>query len=96
MYTICFKGLISKKRAAYRTIAFIAKNKKYAFYSEDCQKYLNKLESEIANACEDVIHYLQNFSLKKATSVDGRVYVLKTIGDMFRYIAECSTKDRHQ
>jgi len=95
MYTICFKGLISKKRAAYWTIKFIGENKKYGFYKEDCDKYMNWIENEIANSCEDVIHYLQNFSLKKVTAVENWVYVLKTIGDMFWYIAECSTKDWH-
>lgn len=74
---------------------FISKNKKYEFYQEDCLKYLTRLENEITYICEDIIHYLLNFSLKKANSVENWVYVLKTIGDMYWYIAESSEKDRH-
>lgn len=95
LYTICFKGVVSKWWAAYKTVKFLAENWKYDFYKEDCLKYLSKLEGEISTICEDVVHFLLNYSLKKVTSVENRVYVLKTIGDMYRYIAESSVKDRH-
>jgi len=32
IFTVCFKGVLSSKRAAYRTVKFISENKKYNFY----------------------------------------------------------------
>ncbi|XP_067665945.1 14-3-3 protein beta/alpha-like isoform X2 [Haliotis asinina] len=61
---------------------------------ELAQEYMDVLEKEITNICEDLLTLLDKYLLETATSPDTRVLLLKLKGDYPRYIAEITTGEK--
>ena len=94
LLSVGFKNLIGGRRAAYRTVAAIEQNSKYAQYSEDCSNYKKKIESELVEQCEKIIRIVNDNCTAKAGDDESKAFYLKMIGDYYRYMAECVTGDK--
>ena len=95
LLSVGFKNLIGSRRAAWRTVSAIEQNKKYEQYSDNCKEYKTKIETELADLCEDIIKAVQDFSIPKTgDNSESKTFYLKMIGDYYRYIAECVQGDK--
>ena len=94
LLSVGFKNLISGRRAAYRTVAAIEQNGKYAQFSEDCSQYKKKIEAELVTQCEKIIGIVNSNCLAKSGDDESKAFYLKMIGDYYRYMAESVTGDK--
>ena len=96
LLSVGFKNLIGGGRSAFRTVAAIEQNSKYAQYSEDCAQYKKKIEAELTKKCQRVINIVKDICLTKAGDDESKAFYLKMIGDYYRYMAESVTGDKLQ
>lgn len=91
LLSIAYKNNISLRRTAIRTLmAYELKEKKKenSPYLAFIVEYKTKVEKELIELCERIVHNINEYLLKKATDVEAKIFYNKMIGDYFRYIAE--------
>lgn len=97
LISAAYKNCVSTRRSAWRSVYGIelkekANNSKFLYLVTDLKKLL---ERELTEWCERMLKLIDNYLLKKAGSVESKVFYLKTKGDYYRYIAEFSSGDNH-
>ena len=97
LLSAAYKNCVSSRRSAWRSIYGIELKEK-----NNNSKYINlvselkvTLEKELSDLCDRMLKLIDNFLLRKATSVESKVFYLKMKGDYFRYLAEFTSGDKH-
>ena len=97
LLSVAFKNCVSSRRSAWRSVYAIEVKEK-----SSGSKFLHLvtdlkllLEKELSEWCERMLRLIDNYLLKKANSVESKVFYLKMKGDYYRYIAEFSSGDAH-
>ena len=94
LLSVAFKSLISSKRTAWRTIAAIEQNPKYAKYGDSLGKYKKQIETALYADCEKIISIVRTKVLTKPADDESKVFFEKMVGDYYRYIAETAQGDK--
>ncbi|KAF0720216.1 Aste57867_485 [Aphanomyces stellatus] len=97
LLVVAYKNEVGPRRAAWRVLHSI---QTHVSESDDhrlktIQLYRHKIESEIADLCDDVLVTIDKHLLPKATTSDAQAYYHKMKGDYYRYWAEIQTGDAH-
>lgn len=94
--SVAFKNVVGTRRAAWRVISLIERkeNKKGAQQNaEKAKNYKQMIEGELTEVCEKILDLLDGTLLPKCKSDEGKVFLHKTKGDYYRYIAEFASGD---
>lgn len=93
-----FKNCVSARRSAWRSIFGIevkekTNQSKFLGLVTDLKQILEK---ELDEFCYKMLHLIDNYLLKKASSDEAKVFYLKMKGDYFRYIAEYTSSEKNK
>ena len=97
LLSAAYKNCVSSRRSAWRSIYGIELKEKNnnSKYLNLVSELKNNLEKELYDLCERMLKLIDNFLLRKATSVESKVFYLKMKGDYYRYLAEFTSGDKH-
>merc|ERR1712070_809276 len=93
LLSVAYKNTIGARRASWRIISSIEQkeeNKGNEQHVGRIRDYRNKVESELANICNDVLTVLDRHLVPSSTSGESKVFYYKMKGDYQRYLAEFS------
>lgn len=90
LLSVAYKNVIGQRRASWRILNSDTNTTKSNEAEEAVlQKYLEQIEAELKEVCEEILGLLVNVLLKQHTEEDeARVFYLKMTGDYYRYNAE--------
>ena len=94
LLSVGFKNLIGSQRGAIRTISAIEQNPKYTKYGDSLQSYKTKIETELYNACMEIVNIVKNHCIDLAAEDESKAFFQKMIGDYYRYVAESASGER--
>ncbi|KAL1917166.1 uncharacterized protein VTP21DRAFT_4822 [Calcarisporiella thermophila] len=95
LLSVAYKNVIGARRASWRIISSILQkeeSKGNEGHVVMIKKYLEKVESELASICKDILEVLDKHLIGKATSDESKVFYNKMKGDYYRYLAEFATE----
>jgi 14-3-3 protein epsilon len=97
LLSAAYKNCVSSRRSAWRSIFGIeikekSNNSKFLHLVTDLK---NLLEKELIDLCDRMLKLIDNPLLKKANNAESKVFFLKMKGDYYRYLAECTSGDKH-
>merc|ERR1711939_331922 len=94
LLSVAYKNTIGARRASWRIISSIEQkeeNKGNEQHVARIRDYRNKVETELANICNDVLTVLDRHLVPSSTTGESKVFYYKMKGDYQRYLAEFST-----
>jgi len=99
LLSVAYKNIVGAKRSSWRVISSI--EQKSTDKEDLAREYRLKIEAELNEVCQDVLHLLDEYLVQKAVDKKGdgpdfaeaAVFFLKMKGDYYRYLAEVATKD---
>ncbi|MBW0547348.1 hypothetical protein O181_087063, partial [Austropuccinia psidii MF-1] len=97
LLSVAYKNVIGARRASWRIVSSI-EQKEEAKGNEaqitQIKAYRDKIETELAKICEDILEVLDSHLIKSAESGESKVFYHKMKGDYYRYLAEFATGDK--
>lgn len=97
LLSVAYKNVVGARRSSWRVISSIEQKSDSADKKQNMAKcYKQKVEKELQDICNDVLELLDKFLIKKATSIESKVFYLKMKGDYYRYLAEVACGDQKQ
>lgn len=95
--SVAYKNSVGTRRAAWRTISAIKDKEEHkgSKHLDLINWYRQKIELELNQLCEDVIHLLKKTLIPNATMApDAKVFYMKMLGDYYRYLCEFNSSDK--
>jgi len=99
LLSVAYKNVIGSRRAAWRIISSIEQkeeNKGNEHHVTRIREYKVKIETELANICNDVLGLLDQHLIPTASSFESKVFFYKMKGDYNRYLAEFQTPENRK
>eukprot|EP01098_Paradermamoeba_levis_P008493 TRINITY_DN3519_c0_g1_i1.p1 TRINITY_DN3519_c0_g1~~TRINITY_DN3519_c0_g1_i1.p1 ORF type:complete len:162 (+),score=29.79 TRINITY_DN3519_c0_g1_i1:114-599(+) len=100
LFCCAYKGLLSKKRQAWRIIA--AKEKKEESREQKqvvllriLKDYRLKIEKEVHNVCSEVFNLLDEYLIPPCKTPESKIFYYQMKGDYNRYVAEFTSGKEH-
>ncbi|XP_043235383.1 14-3-3 protein zeta-like isoform X2 [Amphibalanus amphitrite] len=94
LLSVAYKNVVGARRSSWRVISSIEQKTEGSEKKQQMAKeYREKVEKELREICNDVLHLLDKFLIPKASVAESQVFYLKMKGDYFRYLAEVATGD---
>jgi len=96
LLSVAYKNVVGARRASWRIISSIEQkeeSKGNATQVTKIRNYRNKVETELADICNDVLNVLDKYLIPSAQSNEAKVFYYKMKGDYFRYLAEFKPVD---
>uniref|UniRef100_A0A914P717 14-3-3 domain-containing protein n=1 Tax=Panagrolaimus davidi TaxID=227884 RepID=A0A914P717_9BILA len=85
---------VGARRSSWRVISSIEQKSEGSEKKQQIVKeYREKVERELREICNDVLHHLDKYLIPKAGNSESKVFYLKMKGDYYRYLAEVATGD---
>ncbi|KAG8688817.1 14-3-3 protein [Ceratobasidium sp. 423] len=99
LLSVAYKNVIGARRASWRIVSSI--EQKEESKGNDAQVtmikgYREKIETELAKICEDILDVLDKHLIPSAASGESKVFYHKMMGDYHRYLAEFATGDKRK
>jgi len=97
LLSVAYKNVVGSRRASWRIISSIEQKEKAKDNSSHVSQirgYCEKVEHELEEICNDVLHVLDNHLIKAATNAESKVFYNKMKGDYYRYLAEFSSEEK--
>ncbi|TMW63997.1 hypothetical protein Poli38472_014702 [Pythium oligandrum] len=92
LVSVAYKNIVGMRRASWRVLCSIEKAATHN--RPDLVKQLReKVESELAASCNEVIEMTDKSLVPKATNAESKIFYLKMKGDYARYLAEFQSED---
>ncbi|KAF1886109.1 hypothetical protein Lal_00045338 [Lupinus albus] len=91
LLSVGYKNVIGARRASWRILSSIEQKeetKGNEVNAKRIKEYRNKVESELANICNDVMKVIDEHLIPSATAGESTVFYYKMKGDYYRYLAE--------
>jgi len=90
LLSVAYKNVIGSRRAAWRIVHSIQQKEvtKESDKIPIIQTFLDNIEKELVEICNDVCSVLDKFLIPAASNGDAKVFYHKMKGDYFRYLAE--------
>jgi 14-3-3 protein epsilon len=99
LLSVAYKNSVGTRRAAWRTISAIKDKEEHkgSKHLDLINWYRQKIELELNQLCEDVIHLLKKTLIPNATMApDAKVFYMKMLGDYYRYLCEFNSSDKRK
>ncbi|KAL5493782.1 hypothetical protein EMCRGX_G015008 [Ephydatia muelleri] len=92
LLSVAYKNVVGSRRSAWRIISSIEQKTERSDGQDQklilVREYRGKVENELKDICDDVLHLLDEYLVPKADEVEQKVFYLKMKGDYYRYLAE--------
>eukprot|EP00760_Papus_ankaliazontas_P036162 PhM_4_TR822/c0_g1_i1/m.4823/K06630/YWHAE; 14-3-3 protein epsilon len=91
LLSVAYKNVIGTRRASWRIVHSIEakeKQRQNESHVASIQKYRLRIESEVAEICNDIVALLEKNLIPAAVDTECKVFLLKMKGDYHRYHAE--------
>ncbi|KAG8889625.1 14-3-3 protein [Tulasnella sp. 332] len=99
LLSVAWKDVVGTRRASMRTIS-IAEQREGSngdgYKTSMIKGYREKIYSELAKICEDMLEMLDQRLIPSAASGENQVFYHKMKGDCYRYLAEFATGDKRK
>ncbi|OBZ70211.1 protein 14-3-3 [Grifola frondosa] len=99
LLSVAYKNVIGARRASWRIVSSIEQkeeSKGNEVQVSMIKGYREKIESELAKICEDILDVLDKHLIPSAASGESKVFYHKMMGDYHRYLAEFATGDKRK
>ncbi|PKI42766.1 hypothetical protein CRG98_036894 [Punica granatum] len=96
LLSVGYKNVIGARRASWRILSSIEQkeeSKGNEINAKRIKEYRQKVESELANICGDIMKVLDEHLIPSATAGESKVFYNKMKGDYYRYLAEFKAGD---
>jgi len=97
LLSVAYKNVIGARRASWRIVSSIEQKEESKGNEAQVSMikgYREKIESELAKICEDILAVLDEHLIKNAASGESKVFYHKMKGDYHRYLAEFATGEK--
>lgn len=96
LLSVAYKNVIGARRASWRIVSSIEQKEEGTTGNQvDLIKaYRQKLESELAGICQDILDILSKNLIPIAKAEESKVFYFKMKGDYLRYLAEFADGDK--
>ncbi|KAL1958413.1 hypothetical protein VTO42DRAFT_4514 [Malbranchea cinnamomea] len=99
LLSVAYKNVIGARRASWRIVTSI--EQKEESKGNDAQvalikEYRQKIESELAKICDDILEVLDKHLIPSAQTGESKVFYHKMKGDYHRYLAEFALGERRK
>jgi len=99
LLSVAYKNVIGARRASWRIVSSIEQKEESKGNEAQVSMikgYREKIESELAKICEDILDVLDKHLIPSAASGESKVFYHKMKGDYHRYLAEFATGDKRK
>ena len=99
LLSVAYKNVIGARRASWRIVSSIEQKEESKGNESQVNMikvYREKIESELAQICEDILKVLDTHLIPSAASGESKVFYHKMKGDYHRYLAEFATGDKRK
>ncbi|KAG8925755.1 14-3-3 protein [Tulasnella sp. 418] len=99
LLSVAYKNVIGARRASWRIVSSIEQKEESKGNETQVtmiKGYREKIESELAKICEDILQVLDQHLIPSAASGESKVFYHKMKGDYHRYLAEFATGDKRK
>jgi 14-3-3 protein epsilon len=99
LLSVAYKNVVGGHRASWRVLASKEQSEKArgaAHREKLVRDYKRKVETEIVDACEDVLGLIEHTLMPRASTGESRVFWWKLKGDYHRYCAEVTDAGGHR
>ncbi|KAG0697314.1 14-3-3 protein [Suillus ampliporus] len=99
LLSVAYKNVIGARRASWRIVSSIEQKEESKGNEAQVamiKGYREKIESELAKICEDILDVLDKHLIPSAASGESKVFYHKMMGDYHRYLAEFATGDKRK
>lgn len=99
LLSVAYKNVIGARRASWRIVSSIEQKEESKGNESQVgtiKVYREKIESELAQICEDILKVLDTHLIPSAASGESKVFYHKMKGDYHRYLAEFATGDKRK
>jgi len=98
LLSVAYKNAVGSRRTAWRTISAIQNKEEYkgSRFLDIIKQYRQKIEKELENICNDVLHLLDDPLIPNSKNPEAKVFFLKMKGDYYRYLGEFLSGDKRK
>ncbi|GJJ06993.1 hypothetical protein Clacol_001191 [Clathrus columnatus] len=99
LLSVAYKNVIGARRASWRIVSSIEQKEESKGNEQQVsmiKTYREKIETELAKICEDILEVLHVHLIPSAASGESKVFYHKMMGDYHRYLAEFATGDKRK
>ena len=99
LLSVAYKNVIGARRASWRIVSSIEQKEESKGNEAQVtmiKTYREKIESELAKICEDILDVLEKHLIPSAATGESKVFYHKMKGDYHRYLAEFATGDKRK
>lgn len=99
LLSVAYKNVIGARRASWRIVSSIEQKEESKGNEAQVamiKTYRIKIETELAEICDDIIEVLNDQLLPSAVSGESKVFYHKMMGDYHRYLAEFATGQKRK
>ncbi|KAI0032363.1 14-3-3 protein [Vararia minispora EC-137] len=99
LLSVAYKNVIGARRASWRIVSSIEQKEESKGNEAQVamiKGYREKIESELAKICEDILDVLDKHLIPSAATGESKVFYHKMMGDYHRYLAEFATGDKRK
>merc|ERR1740116_381204 len=92
-----FKNAIAQRRESWRILVNVEQTERAQgneHKANMARNYAKKVEKELFTMCTSLITLLKDTLIVSASSVEGRAFYMKMVGDYYRYITEFTKGER--
>jgi 14-3-3 protein epsilon len=94
LLSVAYKNVVGSRRASLRIISSIEQKEESrgkTDHLKKAQEYKKKVEKELTEICNDILHVLDKHLIERAAASESKVFYYKMKGDYHRYLAESTT-----
>ncbi|KAF9462569.1 14-3-3 domain-containing protein [Collybia nuda] len=99
LLSVAYKNVIGARRASWRIVSSIEQKEESKGNGAQVamiKGYREKIETELAKICEDILDVLNKHLIPSAASGESKVFYHKMMDDYYRYLAEFATGDKRK
>ncbi|PGH00750.1 tyrosine 3-monooxygenase/tryptophan 5-monooxygenase activation protein [Blastomyces parvus] len=99
LLSVAYKNVIGARRASWRIVTSIEQKEESKGNESQValiKEYRQKIESELAKICEDILEVLDKHLIASAETGESKVFYHKMKGDYHRYLAEFALGDKRK
>ncbi|ANZ78030.1 Post-transcriptional level proteome regulator [Komagataella phaffii CBS 7435] len=99
LLSVAYKNVIGARRASWRIVSSIEQKEEAKGNQSQVsliREYRSKIETELANICEDILSVLSEHLIPSARTGESKVFYFKMKGDYHRYLAEFAVGDKRK
>lgn len=99
LLSVAYKNVIGARRASWRIVSSIEQKEESKGNETQVSMikvYREKIETELAQICEDILQVLDTHLIPSAASGESKVFYHKMKGDYHRYLAEFATGEKRK